>query len=330
MMNFDEWKLFKLKDVFEIFKYGDVENVRALEKGKTKYVSTTRYNNGISKLVSNTDYKLEPGNCITVGIDGSFAAFYQKDEFIRTTNIAVLRNSQLNLYNGLFLITIIRCAISKYYYGVKLKAKGVLENTEILLPHLDNIPNWDFMTSYSKKLFNATKMKYVTSIQNNFEKIDFSNWREVKLTEIFDFERGQRYTKETQKKGKYPYISSSEENNGVDGYVMRSSKSKIYSDTITLTNSGSRGIVFYHEGEFIASDHVTVLFFKNGFKMTKEVGLFLKPIIEKNASRYLFNKEINKTTIQEIDLFLPFDGNDVDIKYICTFMKSLPNSDLIF
>ena len=330
MMDFSTWKRFTIGEVFDsISKYGDVENVRALSDGDTRYISTTRYNNGLARKVTNTKYIVEDGNCITVGIDGSFSAFYQSQPFIRTTNIAVLRSKHLNKYSALFLITVIRTAISKHYYGVKLKSSNLLESTPLLLPAISEQPNWEYMAEYIKKIYSAQLSKYTTSIKGNNSKIDFSTWKKVKLISIFDYERGQRYIKDHQTPGKYPYISSSEENNGVDAYVSPSPRSIIYKDALTIANSGSRGVVFYHEGEFVASDHVTVLWIKSGKKLNKKIGLFLKPIIEKNAGRYLFNKEINNNTIKEIDLYIPYKNDQPDWEYMEHYIDTIPNSDLI-
>ncbi len=328
-MDFENWKTFVLDKTFDVSKYGDVENVRALKKGNVRYISTTRFNNGLSKMVTNTDYVIEKGNCITIGIDGSFATFYQPEDFIRTTNIAVLRNANLNKFNSLFICTVIKAAISKYYYGVKLKSTGVLENTEILLPSKDGHPDWDFMTDCIKAIYEKQKSSFKTKISKTIFDIDYSTWKEEKLTTLFEYQRGQRYTKEAQKPGPYPYISSTEENNGVDAHVVLGPRSKIYKDCLTMANSGSRGVTFYHEGEFIASDHVTVLWIKDGRKMSKELGLFLKPIIEKNASRYLYNKEIYDYTICEIYLFLPYKDGKPDWDFMEEFIKKIPNSDLI-
>ena len=55
-MEFENWKMFVLDKTFDVSKYGDVENVRALKPGNVRYISTTRFNNGLSKMVSNTDY----------------------------------------------------------------------------------------------------------------------------------------------------------------------------------------------------------------------------------------------------------------------------------
>lgn len=327
-MNFGDWAYFKINDIFEISKYGDVENVRVLKEGKTNYISTTAFNNGLSRKVTNTKYKVETGNCITVGIDGSFKSFYQSENFIRTTNIAVLRNEKLNKYNALFLVTVLDKAISKYYYGIKLKQTDELENTKLFLPSKDKNVNWDFMTSYMKNIYDRESANYVTKNKGG-EVLSFAKWRTIKLVEYFDYERGQRYKKEDHDAGPYEYISSTEYNNGVDNYVRKKGRSKIYENALTIANSGSVGKVFYHPNKFIASDHVHVLTLKSKKPLTLGFALFLIPIIEKNACRFLFNKEITERTIGEIELSLPFNGDEIDYDYIENYMRQLPNFDLI-
>ena len=324
------WKKEPLKEVFTISKYGDVENVRALKDGNTKYISTSRYNNGLSRMVNNTKYRLEKGNCITVGIDGSFSTFYQPDDFIRTTNIAILRCVEMDKYVGLFFSTIIKCALSKYYYGVKIKKGNTLADTEIYVPiTIDGLIDWNFIRQFTKKIYFKTSKRFRTKIKVSKNTFDFSLWKKIKLIDVFNYERGQRYRKEDHKNGVYPYICSSELNNGIDCFVTPGKRSKVYRDCLTIANSGSRGVVFFHEGDFIASDHVTVLWRKDGVKITKNVGLFLKPIIEKNSSRFLFNKEINEKTISEIEIFLPYKDDDIDWNFMESYIGSLPNSDLL-
>lgn len=329
LLGHENWKYLKLGEIFEISKYGDVENVRALKDGNIRYVSTSRYNNGIYRKVTNTKYIIEKGNCITVGIDGSFSTFYQADDFIRTTNIATLRCEKMNKYIGLFFITLIRCALSKYYYGVKIKQDNILSETEIFVPIDSNDnPDWNFIESYLESIYTKSSAELVSHNSKKMT-LDYTNWKKINLLDAFSYQRGQRYKKEDHIKGRYPYICSSEFNNGIDCYVTPGKKSKIYNDCLTIANSGSRGVVFYHEGDFVASDHVTVLWRKDEKPLNKKIGLFLKPIIEKNANRFLFNKEINNETIKEIEIFLPFENDKIDWNLMEKYIDSLPNSDLI-
>lgn len=322
---------FTLSKVFpSISKYGDVENVRALETGKTKYISTTRFNNGLSHYVDRADYKLEKGKCITVGIDGSYKSFYQDDSFIRTTNIAILRNDNLDKYNALYIVTILDKAISIYNHGIKLKTTGVLEKLEIELPEKNGDVDWEYMTNYIKEIYD--KQRKIYSTKNNIKKSNLkkNTWKTVRFIDYFDMKRGQRYKKEDWEDGEYPFVSSSEFNNGIDGYVKKKGRSKIYRDCLTIANSGSRGECFYHEGEFIASDHVHIITRKDGQPMNKYIGLYLIPLIEKNRGRFLYNKEINDEGTKELTIALPFTNTDeVDYCFMEEYVKQLPNSDLI-
>jgi len=98
----------------------------------------------------------------------------------------------------------------------------------------------------------------------------FNNTKIFLISDIFDFERGQRLIKSDQIKGDIPYISSTMHNNGVDNFISEKSINKktkkhpkVYNNCLTIANSGSVGSVFYHPYTFIASDHVTVLKLKN-------------------------------------------------------------------
>lgn len=56
-----------------------------------------------------------------------------------------------------------------------------------------------------------------------------------------------------------PYVSSTAQNNGVDGFVGNDEKVRVYQNCLTVANSGSVGTAFYQPFEFVASDHVTAL-----------------------------------------------------------------------
>src|SRR5690606_235901 len=95
-------------------------------------------------------------------------------------------------------------------------------------------------------------------------KLSDRDWKSFFLSEIFTtIQRGKRLTKANQLKGTTPYISSTAITNGVDGFIGNKNGVRKFSNCITIANSGSVGSVFYHEYEFIASDHVTALINKD-------------------------------------------------------------------
>lgn len=68
--------------------------------------------------------------------------------------------------------------------------------------------------------------------------------------------------------------------NGIDNYINPPKYMKIYKNCITIANSGSVGATFYHDYEFVASDHVTVMWLKDR-PLTKKIALYLITLLEK-------------------------------------------------
>lgn len=131
------------------------------------------------------------------------------------------------------------------------------------------------------------------------------NWSAFHLTELFDsIQRGRRLKRPDQQQGEIPYVSSSALNNGVDGFISKAEGCRVFSNCISLANSGSVGSAFYEPFEFVASDHITHLK-RDGLK--KEHYLFLVAALGKQASNFNFNREINDQRIQGMQVMLPTD-----------------------
>ena len=148
-------------------------------------------------------------------------------------------------------------------------------------------------------------------------------YKYFKFSDIFAFKRGKRYVKEQHLPGDIAYISSTAFNNGIDDFVSPPIKMTIYKNKLTFSNSGSRGILFYHDYEFVASDHVTVVWIKNK-ELNKYIALFLKPIFEHLKYKYNFAREISdKRIINEI-VYLPVNKEqNPDWEYMEYHIKSL-------
>lgn len=146
------------------------------------------------------------------------------------------------------------------------------------------------------------------------------DWSTFHLTELFDsIQRGKRLKRADQQQGTIPYVSSSALNNGVDGFISKANGCRVFSDCISLANSGSVGSAFYEPFEFVASDHVTHLK-RKGLK--KEHCLFLVATLGKQASNFNFNREINDQRIQGMQVMLPIDtlGNP-DWKFMEDYIR---------
>ena len=150
--------------------------------------------------------------------------------------------------------------------------------------------------------------------------------------EIFEFKRGVRFTEDEHIPGNVAYISSSKDNNGVNAYVTppfttkKNAKLVIYRNCLTISNSGSVGYLFYHDYDFIASDHVTV-FWPKTRKLTKNIALYLKPILEKIRYKYNFGREISDSRLKKEKIYLPVDNEgNPDWNYMEDYIQKKKNN----
>ena len=153
-------------------------------------------------------------------------------------------------------------------------------------------------------------------------KLSNLTWKEFYFTEIFaEIQRGKRLKKADHNEGNTPYVSSTSQGNGVDGFVGNESGVRKFQDCLTLANSGSVGYAFFHTYEFVASDHVTKLR-REG--LDKYAYLFMIPIINRLSEKYSFNREINDERIKREKIILPItaDGQP-DFAFMSSFMQQV-------
>ncbi len=157
---------------------------------------------------------------------------------------------------------------------------------------------------------------------NPIEPLSSKEWRDFYLKDIFKtVQRGKRLTKSNQINGRMPYISSTAENNGVDNFVSNKVNVRIFSDCLTIANSGSVGASFYHPYTFVASDHVTHL--KND-KFSSFIYLFMATQTSRLSSKYNFNREINDSRMSRDKIMLPVnDDGDPDLQYMEQYMINI-------
>lgn len=127
------------------------------QEGDIPYISRSSKNNGLIGFASsfdirkNEEYTLNEGNCITIGAEGIYA-FYQEDSFISGVKIYTLRNQKMNVYNALFIVTLLNKIEYKYSYG-RARTKDRILKESILLPkNINGDVDWEFMEEYIKSL----------------------------------------------------------------------------------------------------------------------------------------------------------------------------------
>ena len=328
-----DWGQFKLSSIFEI-ENCKCSKVSSLQKGDFPYVGATNRNNGVLHFVKPEPKLITKGNCIAFICDGEGSvgySIYKSENFIGSTTVKVGRSEKLNKYNGAFITTIADTVRSKYNFGFKRNEKHLKNETLMLPMDKKGNPDFEFMETFmklkeqeklnefesfiSKKIKNLKKSKKTESLEQK-------EWGEFFLKDIFsEIQRGKRLKKADHRKGIMPYISSTALNNGVDGYVSNKEKVRIFSDCLTLANSGSVGACFYQPFKFVASDHVTKL---KSEQLGEYTYKFISFVVSRLGVKYSFNREMNDTRIKREKIMLPMNqNNEPDYVFMENYMKRL-------
>ena len=152
-MDTREWKEFRVGELFEIKKC-KAFNYCDSEEGNYIYITRTAENNGMTGNIKLEDNSyLNKRNCITIGGEGIYA-FYQQKEFIGGTNITAIYNKNFNKNVCLFLCTVLNSQAYKYNYGRARNLQKIKDETINLPTTPDNQPDWQFMEDYIKKIYN--------------------------------------------------------------------------------------------------------------------------------------------------------------------------------
>ncbi|MEX2784590.1 restriction endonuclease subunit S [Streptococcus sp. H49] len=322
-----EWGEFKVGDIFEIFTGSLISNPKL---GLIPRITATDVNNGVAMFTSLYEEKARYfSNFISISFLGS--VFYHKNTVSLDMKIHGIkpRGYELTSESSLFLIPLIKNFSFKYSYGYQLSTR-ILMNQKLMLPiDSQGQPNWQFMEDYIKQEqqqqaqqvidYYERKLVELASDVVGLEKVE---WKTFQFTEVFqEIQRGKRLTRANQTDGLKPYISSTAENNGVDGFIGNNAGVREFENVLTLANSGSIGSTFYQQFEFVASDHVTALKSENADKYAY---LFLSSVVKRLEEKYSFNREINDTRIKREKIILPADKNgNPDFQYMSDFVKKL-------
>lgn len=152
-LDFGKWKEITVDDLFTVTgsKTTGKKILDEDHKGnKYPYVTTQASNNGVRGFY---DFYTDEGNILTA--DSAVLGFYsyQPLNFSASDHVEKLvPKFNLNVYNAIFLVTVLNMEQYRYSYGRKLNQDRIRE-TKIKLPFNGNIVDWNFIENYIKGLF---------------------------------------------------------------------------------------------------------------------------------------------------------------------------------
>ena len=154
--------------------------------------------------------------------------------------------------------------------------------------------------------------------------LNIVNWEYHYIQDIFEVMGSRHHTKKQISKygaGQYPFVSTSSENNGVNGFYDH------YTETgnILTIDSATIGTCFYQPKKFSASDHVEKLVPK--FEMNVFSALFIQTIIGCEKFRYGYGRKFAQKRIRITKIKIPTtQDNKPDTTFMENYIKSLPYS----
>jgi hypothetical protein len=314
----------ELQELFEV-KYGvNLElNSMELDENGINFVSRTAKNNGVSAKVKPIDsVKPIPAGVLTVAGGGSvLETFLQTEPFYSGRDLYYLiPKIELSETQKLFYCACIRENKYKYNYG--RQANRTLKN--LLIPSIDEIPDW--LNEFDLSEFYDIKN---SAIDSNIE-LNNSEWKEFRFDELFTIKKGKRLTKADMLEGEFPFIGSTDSNNGITNKINQ--KPNHQGNVITVNYNGSVGEAFYQPVPFYASDDVNILYPKKEIfsHFNQYIGLFIIPLIRANKFRFNYGRKWHKERMEATILKLPINSQEmIDVDFMERYIKTLPFSSKI-
>lgn len=269
--------------------------------------------------------------------------FYQGQPFIGYPHVQGMYpldeslKAVMNEQIALFLISVMQRAFGTgYSYGNKFTRKIVMD-TEIVLPVTQKgVPDWEYMQERIVELeqeciaeleqyLKATGLNDYTLTDEDIKTLALpypvrdktgnsvsavrirKKMKEFKISDVFNLFKGKRLTQGDQFPGDTPFVGSTENNNGVTGYIGQ--KPIFDGNAITISYNGSVGQVFYQEHPFWASDDINVLYLKNHM-LDRELFEYLGTALYKVGRQFSYSFKWHLESMKETMFTLPIQTDD--------------------
>lgn len=334
-MNTSNWKSFRVGEIFDLVPTKGIDSTELLPGNDISYIGAKKDDNGLMMRCQLSGFEdwVSKGNCIVficLGAGSAGYATYQGDDFIGMSGKTLCGyNDNLNEFNGNFIATVLSCERPKYSFGRSWTGDR-LKNTLIKLPvDTSGHPDWHYMEEYMKSLHSKT---ITTSVKSSHIPLETEKWGKFMVGDLFT----QIYKAEAHTKDDYdsaesitslaiPYVSRTNTNNGVDGFIVDNPTGIESGNAIIIGDTTAT--VSYQKDEFICGDHIVVLRAK---WLNEYTGLFVTCILRKEQYRYSYGRAFVMSSIANTDILLPqTPSGEPDWKWMENYMKSLPFSDKI-
>lgn len=333
MIDVNKWGIFRVGDLFDIhptaaYKMTNKELMN--DEGSNPIIVNSGFNNGVGGF---TDQKCtEKAGVITftdTAAKSSESFFYQDEEFVGYPHVQGMYSKyhKLNVYEGEFIVTALRCAAGKFDFINKMTRDEVLEFNIKLPITPDGQPDWDYMESYMKAVMEKSKKsleKLEKAADTKFI-IDVSRWGKFSCRKLFSCKNtGNILARDVEDgSGTTPFVTASGYNNGVAGYIDASKFEIIKGHCILV--GGKTFTITYQKDDFVSNDSHNFVIRVKDYDISDLSYLYLvSTIYAYFGQKYSWSDAVTKDKLMDDIIPLPMNTNgDPDWQFMEDYMKQV-------
>ena len=234
------------KQVDELFNVSNAKSFDAgkltlLNQGKYEFVGRSITNNGIQGYLDQSlVFKPNPANTIAISQIGQQMASFHELPWYASQNMFVLESKGLHLNSllGLFFTTIFNCQLKRYGSYTSYPTQKEIKNWKIKVPVA---PTGKLDTAYMASYVQKIEASYVQKIEAYLAVLGYKSLadcqinqhdlnmlhakpktQKIKVNSLFSISKLKGLNKNDlhiNNKGKYPYITRTAQNNGIESYT---------------------------------------------------------------------------------------------------------------
>ncbi len=226
-----------------------------------------------------------------------------KDRYEELISVVLYGSGYLNYYKDFYIEDCINLEGKDWTYSQhkKIDSTPTLQDfkkcvSEYLAWEVSNVLKNQNLTSGGTE-GNALSPR-LEKLEKEFKQ-NGGEWREFKITKLFNYERGTRLTKGHRIAGNTPLLTAGEFNQGVKEFISNEEQ-KIFSNAITIDMFCNS---FMHIKPFCCDDNILVLTAKE--QMNKYHLRFISTIIGKDKPKYGYGKQYRIGSLEKHYISLP-------------------------
>ena len=166
----------------------------------------------------------------------------------------------------------------------------------------------------------SPKQRVISRNLENLEREFRSNggeFKEYKVTNLFNYSRGTRLIKSNRQDGKYPLVTAGEFNQGIKGFIELNTQ-KIYNNAITIDMFCN---AFVHLDDFCCDDNILVLQSKN--PINHKALFYIATVMNMDKYKFGYGKQYRMNSLEAHKIFLPTLGGEINFSFMEKFIEEL-------